>query len=286
MHSARPASMHSCRSPSGGRISSKPSPPFSRRPPEKPAGESLRGRILVVEDNEVNQRVAAAQLRELGFDAEIVGSGNAALEAVRKTRFDLILMDCQMPDMDGYEVTANIRRMEKPMERIPIVAMTAHALQGDRERCITAGMDDYLTKPVSEQELTSALARWISRRPSRDEDVLDSVRIQYLTRLAANDPSFLEEMVRVFKGDAPAKLGALRTAIQDGNTEAIARAAHALKSASGNVGAKRLYTVCANIEKSANEGSPPRPEVIEHLAVEVVRSTNALQILVQAKDRI
>jgi PAS domain S-box-containing protein len=247
------------------------------------ASESLRGRILVVEDNEVNQRVAAAQLRELGFDTEIAGNGAAALEALRHRRFDLILMDCQMPDMDGYEVTAAIRRMERPLERIPIVAMTAHALQGEREKCLAAGMDDYLAKPVSEEELTSTLARWLSRRPPRDEDVLDAVRIQYLMRLAANDPSFLDEMVRVFKGDAPAKLSALRSAIQEAKPEAIARAAHALKSSSGNVGAKRLFTVCANIEKTAADGALPRPEVIEHLAVEVVRSTNALQALVDSR---
>lgn len=132
--------------------------------PEVPAEQAARvesGCILLVEDNTVNQRVASRILEKLGYRFEVVPNGLRALESVRSTSYLAILMDCQMPEMDGFEATAEIRKLERNGERVPIIAMTALAMNGDRERCLAAGMDDYISKPVHVEELHTVLTRWI-----------------------------------------------------------------------------------------------------------------------------
>ena len=126
--------------------------------------ETFEGRVLVVEDNPVNQTVARKLLGSLGLEVSVAANGLEAIEATSETRFAMIFMDCQMPLMDGFEATAVIRSLEDEGEHIPIVAMTANALQGDRERCLRAGMDDYLAKPVAKSELRRALRHWITTR--------------------------------------------------------------------------------------------------------------------------
>jgi CheY-like chemotaxis protein len=125
-------------------------------------------RILLAEDNPVNQKVALLTLRSLGYDAHVVETGVAAIAALEQREFDLVLMDCQMPEMDGYAATREIRRLGGKLARIPVIAMTAHAMVGDRELCLEAGMDDYLTKPFRPAELLAVLERWLSPA-SRDE---------------------------------------------------------------------------------------------------------------------
>lgn len=130
----------------------------SRKGPESEA--TLRTtRILLAEDNIVNQRVALRQLKRLGYSADVASSGVEVLEAVARTRYDVILMDCQMPEMDGYEATRRIRSLPNSLGPIRIIAMTANAMHGDRERCLEAGMDDYVSKPVNIDELRAALER-------------------------------------------------------------------------------------------------------------------------------
>jgi len=122
---------------------------------------SARLRVLLAEDNTVNQRVASRMLQKLGCRVEVVANGLEAVEEIRHGPYDLILMDCQMPEMDGFAATETIRRDEGPDQHVPIIAMTAGAMPGDRERCIAAGMDGYLPKPVTPDRLADTIARWL-----------------------------------------------------------------------------------------------------------------------------
>ena len=241
--------------------------------PSAEAGATSRKDILVVEDNVVNQKVAVGQLRSLGYDADVARSGNEALDAIRNQSYDLIFLDCQMPDIDGYDVARTIRSMEKGGRRVPIVAMTAHAMEGEREKCIASGMDDYLTKPVSMQRLSSVLVRWIGARA----DVVDMEKMAGLQQLAKANPSFMRDITALFREDALVRLHELRDALHDANPERVSRAAHSLKSSSGNIGASRMYSLCATIESTAKQGNLDGiGEMVEQLATELERALAAL----------
>ena len=141
--------------------------PVAENLPEEaaPLADPGQTRILVVEDNEVNRTLAVMQLEGLGYTPEGVATGQQALEITKKERFDLILMDCQIPELDGYETTRRLRSLEGPNQQTPIVALTAHAMKGDRERCLAAGMDDYISKPYTQEVLAIALNHWLVRSP-------------------------------------------------------------------------------------------------------------------------
>jgi two-component system, sensor histidine kinase and response regulator len=242
-------------------------------PAVAPRAEPEKKNILVVEDNVVNQKVAVGQLSHLGYEAAVVGSGAEAIEAVRRRPYDLILLDCQMPDIDGYDVARTIRKMDNQTRRIPIVAMTAHAMEGEREKCLAAGMDDYLAKPVSTQRLSTVLVRWLGTR----EAVVDSEKIAGLQQLARANPSFMRDITGLFREDALVRIHELRDSASRADAEMIARAAHSLKSSSGNIGAARMYSLCATIESSARQGNLEGvADMVEQLATELDRALLAL----------
>jgi two-component system sensor histidine kinase/response regulator len=227
---------------------------------------SSRARVLLVEDNSVNQLVALGQLQRLGHECVVASAGGAALDLVRTEVFDLVLMDCQMPDMDGYEATRQIRRMDGAAGRVPVIAITAHALPGEREKCLAAGMNDYLAKPVSLEQLGAVIRLWASKRsesqtaepdPAMEGDehhVLDRERVSSFLAITRTQSGFLDGLVKTFRQDVPSRLDALRAAASNGDAEDLALAAHALKSSSGTVGAKRMYAVAATLERDAIDG--------------------------------
>jgi two-component system, sensor histidine kinase and response regulator len=226
-------------------------------------------RILIAEDNPVNQKVAALQLQRLGYASDVVENGRLAVEALRTRDYALVLMDCQMPEMDGYEATREIRRSEPEDRRIPIVAITANAMQGVRERCIDAGMDDYLAKPFKQVDLDKTIARWISPENTRGsaasaasdgwEEPSTLLHNDIRARLAELESDLGSEMVRVivdlFLEDAPAALDRLRQAIAAEDTKETEREAHRLKGSFANIGAKELAETCSLIEAEAESGS-------------------------------
>ncbi|HKB80446.1 MAG TPA: PAS domain S-box protein [Thermoanaerobaculia bacterium] len=233
----------------------------------------LKHTILVVEDNIVNQKVAVGQLRQLGYPSEVAGNGTLAFEALQRRPYDLILLDCQMPDLDGYDVARAIRRMEGETMRVPIVAMTAHTAPGEREKCIEAGMDDYVSKPVTLQRLSEVLGRWLGRR----EEAVDPVKIAGLQILARSNPTFFRDIASLFREDALLRLHEMRDASSKNHGEALARAAHSLKSSSGNIGATRMYSLCATIESKAKEGKLAEVvPMVEQVALELDRALEAL----------
>ena len=257
-----------------GERTTLPEPMF---PPDELEPEETPGRaprVLVVEDNVVNQKVALGQLRLLGLEGRVAGSGAEALETLRGgARFDLVLLDCQMPDIDGYEVAREIRQLEQGRSRIPIVAMTAYVLDGERERCLDAGMDDYLSKPVSTSRLGETLERWIKM----PEPAVDPQTLSGFKAMARANPKFMSDITTLFREDALVRLHDLRDAVAADDGEQLARAAHALKSSSGNVGAKRLYTLCAAIEENARAGKMAGArDLVEQVAAELDVAVAAL----------
>ncbi len=243
-----------------------------------------RARVLLVEDNNVNQLVALGQLQRLGHECIIAAGGHSALELVRSEPFDLVLMDCQMPDMDGYEATRRIRQMEGAIARVPIIAITAHALPGEREKCLAAGMNDYLAKPVSLEQLGAVIRLWASKSSEAqatapvlpmegdEHHVLDRERVSSFLAISRSQHGFLDGLVKTFRQDVPARLDALRAAASSGDAQDLALAAHALKSSSGSVGAKRMYAVASALERDALSGRLDGASAsIEQLAAEFPR---------------
>jgi signal transduction histidine kinase/DNA-binding response OmpR family regulator len=216
-----------------------------------PAG---RGRVLVVEDNTVNQRVAVRMLETRGYRADAVANGREAVDALAQTPYDLVLMDCQMPEMDGYAATAEIRWRERAQgmtaRRTPIVAMTAHALEGDAEKCLAAGMDDYLPKPVTVQRLEAVLTRWSAQaEPGPPDEAVDARALAALRDLQGEGrPDILAELLAVYLRDTPSRLAALHEAVAHADAEELRRAAHSLKGSSSQIGAVQIAHLCAELE--------------------------------------
>jgi CheY-like chemotaxis protein len=209
----------------------------------------------VAEDNPVNQRVALGFLKVLGYDAAATADGAEAVLAWRGGGFDAILMDCQMPGMDGYQATGEIRRHEGPARRTPIIGLTASAMVGDREKALAAGMDDYLTKPITPEGLDLTLRRWIGPARPPAAPASQPVNPEVLRELAAaTQPGFVEELVEVFLKTSADRLAALREADARKDVRGFLRIVHDLRGAAGTVGAVRMQELCGRIEEAGEAG--------------------------------
>ncbi len=268
-----------------GEISGRPSGAVAA-PPDRaePLLARRDARVLLVEDNVVNQEVAKATLERFGCAVDIANHGQEALEWVEKRAYDLVFMDCQMPVMDGFQATALIRERERKtqaetgqsIQRLPIVALTAHAISGDQDRCLAAGMDDYLSKPFAWEDLAAILQRWLPSpvqtpvelgRPvtdspttandlpaasiepesSIDQGVLDKIR----TLERNGSPGLVARLVDLYLQGTPPLLERMKRAVADRDCEELRKAAHSLKSSSANVGAMPLHGLCKELELQA-----------------------------------
>ncbi|MBS0377362.1 MAG: response regulator [Proteobacteria bacterium] len=235
--------------------------------PTAPAGEgpppsTVRGqRVLLVEDNPVNHEVACAMLQTLGVESDWANSGHRALEMLAERAYDAVLMDCEMPELDGYATTQRLRDWEslegRPAARV--IALTANALKGDAERCRAAGMDDYLSKPFTIEELRAVLDRATSRPPQapalQGTAIIDEAALaQVLKMQAAGSPNLLGRLIQAYVGSSREILRDLNRALDAPDLEGARRAAHVLKSSSANVGASRVASLSRRLEQAAGDG--------------------------------
>ena len=235
---------------------------------------SPKRRILIVEDNIVNKNVALHQLQKLGHAADSAENGRLALQAMRCAPYDVVFMDCQMPELDGYEATREIRRIEGSDRHTWIVAMTAHSLEGDREKCLAAGMDDYLSKPAKIEDLRVALERYDGIRGIEKEvRECGSTPAVDLTLLAglrdldgSGDDSIVGNLIDLFLESTPAAMAEAKSAAMQQLAPQLGRAAHTLKGSCSNFGAERMREVCQRLESLASTGTTDgAPELLEQI---------------------
>jgi CheY-like chemotaxis protein/nitrogen-specific signal transduction histidine kinase/HPt (histidine-containing phosphotransfer) domain-containing protein len=252
------------------------------------ARSHARARILLAEDNEVNQRIAVKILERMGCRVDVAANGLKALEALAASHYDLVLMDCQMPQLDGYEATRQLREREGAGRRTPVLAMTANALAGDRERCIEAGMDGYLTKPIRPDELAAAVSEWLPRAEvdlgdstsdRADADgplasspevmettgvpLLDRTRLHELRELGGSDSDgFMAHLIGVFLVDGAGEIEAIRVAVAAHDGVATHTGAHRLKGSALSLGCDALAEVAEALEAVSRDGTVEGAELL------------------------
>ncbi len=240
-------------------------------------------RVLVVEDNKVNQKVILSQLAKFQLEPDLANNGQVALDMLEQQAYDLVLMDCQMPVMDGYEATRALREREivaNSQSRTPVTALTAHASAGEREKCLCAGMDDYLSKPASRADLAVVLRRWLgepSAAPMAQDNALESERARAdqdsstacwdesaaLNRLD-DDHDLLTEMIDLFLEEAPVSVAALSVALSQGDLLALADAAHGIKGMAGHFCAEKIISLAVNLEHAARKNADADFQLMAH----------------------
>ena len=275
----------------------QPAPSIARV--STPSMPKLIGRVLVAEDNSVNQRVALAMLARLGLTAHAVGNGREAVEAARDLPFDLILMDCQMPEMDGYAATAAIRASEAGGPRVPIIALTADAIDGARERCLRSGMDAYLTKPIRQEELITALQVWLrvgtdrvaadkrvpspaAGLPSMPKPCDEAVILRLVHELGDEAALVLPEISAALTTDVMLLITSTATALAAGDHAALARDAHRLKGQSLTLGLGELVNLAKAIERATKGHEPSLPALVAGLGPAWERARLTLAAAVEA----
>lgn len=263
-----------------------------------------RWKILLAEDNLINQEVARDMLQQLGCEIHIVPNGKAALRAHHERQYDLIFMDCHMPEMDGFTATQEIRKIEATQSARPhitIVALTANAMQGDRERCLLAGMDDYVSKPFTHESLQRILQRWLAKVPNEASDALINLSQQLIPTQKISMPSIsndnaplfdlrscpipLEKLLGMFLPQLPDYLGSIKDAILKQDTEALYLAAHRLKGASATLRAHEVVNLCVKFESIARVGELTQQSLYEfdELEAAIMRLKKALEHALEQK---
>jgi signal transduction histidine kinase/CheY-like chemotaxis protein len=262
-------------------------PPSSKRPARAPRaaqGEPLR--VLVAEDNLINQKVVLRMLERLGHQADVVDNGRKAIAAVEGGSYDVVLMDVQMPEMDGLEAAQHLVSTIPRDRRPRLIGLTANALPGDRERCLAAGMDLYLSKPLQLEELGRALR---SGEPldSGDRDggsnVIDVIDPNVLAQLQRGGDGMLEDLVGLFTGQTPSDLDALRLCFERGDTAQLLATAHSIKGSSSVLGVVRVYTSVCVVEQLAHTGGPELSKAIHRLDREYRRAETKLLRLIKRR---
>ncbi len=251
-------------------------------------------RILIVEDNLVNQKVAIRMLEKLGYRCDVSSNGKEALKALDMIPYDVIFMDCQMPEMDGYEATREIRRIQGALKHTPIVAMTAEALEGDREKCINAGMDDYLPKPIQINSLKMVLEKYLSLgepetlsdkgsvETEQETDPTPPVDKERLMEVVAGDKEFEKELIILFREELLIRGNSMEKALDAGDMETLRKEAHSTKGSSGNIGAANLQDIAAKLQHSAEEKD--KEACRKFLAELMIEKERVLKYLDDLKD--
>jgi CheY-like chemotaxis protein/HPt (histidine-containing phosphotransfer) domain-containing protein len=304
------------------RLLSRAAEPVSQRSVKPSAPQSrFAGRILVAEDNPVNQEMALAVLDVLGCQAEVAANGQEAVEAVARTGYDLILMDCQMPVLDGFAATAAIRRWEQAQgrPRLPIIALTANIVKGFREQCLAVGMDDYLSKPFEQEQLAALLEHWLpaasaviqtptapaavalasggeaaapaepspAPAPEPTASPLDEralAQIRALQRPGA--PDLLGKIIGLYLESSAGLLQQVRDAVAGENGEALRLAAHSLKSSSANLGATQLVAACKELEQRGRERRlEGTADLLQALETHYLRAREALNLMLPSAGK-
>jgi CheY-like chemotaxis protein len=252
--------------------------------------------VLLAEDNEVNQKLATRLLEKRGHRVVVAANGQQALDALSGARYDLVLMDVQMPEMDGIEATAALRTSEKKTgQHQPVIAMAALVMQGDRERCLAAGMDGYLTKPIRPRALDEVLEIYTALKKQGNTaceeapktsaqtppaSVLEPVDGHELLERVGDDREFLTELVNLFREDGPKQLGKIKTALEKKDAGEVLRGAHSLKGTLANLAARPAAELAADIEQAAkSDNLPPAEAALRILELEMTRVFDALSAL-------
>jgi PAS domain S-box-containing protein len=246
--------------------------------------ERMPLRLLVVEDNAVNQQLALLMLQKVGYRADVAANGVEALEALDRQPYDVVLMDVEMPEMDGLEATRRIHQRLPKEQRPHIIAVTANAMVGERELCLQAGMDDYITKPIRIERLAGALAK-AKPRTGAAESALDPAVIKRLVASFGDQgPRSAAELIDTFLGHAPEQVATLRVAVEAGDADEARRGAHTLKSNAASFGASLLGELCRELEAAAKaETLDDAPDLVTRIETELHRVTTELG---QARERL
>ncbi|MBA2720623.1 MAG: response regulator [Chloroflexi bacterium] len=296
-------------SPDSGPIAGRLARPLVTRHTLTEGRAHTQARILLAEDNVVNQRIAVKMLEKMGCRVDVAANGVLALEALEAQPYDLVLMDCQMPEMDGFAATREIRRREGDEGRTPIVAMTANALAGDRERCLDAGMDGYLTKPVRPDDLAAEVSRWLPVAKTGDErlakrapeavaatpvdppitlhvdggDLVDRTQIDELRSMGGADVAFFAELIGTFLAEGERDVRQIRESVDLNDHDAVMRDAHRLKGSALNLGCRELAASADLLEARGRTGNVEGASALaEGLVVAFDRTSAALMIELDA----